>query len=285
MTPLEIVIERVDHAEARVRGALLVLATLFTLILLFQFSQMDRSWSVVRHALAQRGELWFACQKDPKLEACTRLAAGLNNDQITDRAVRSYVDQRLFLEQDAEDARRKQQEIYFDNVLRFNIPPLGVSVDSQDIAPVAAFGFSALLLWLAVCLDNQTRALRGFITLLSRQSGNHPDWVLASDLVVQPILGVVSKGTVRVRLAARFLQVLLLAPLVLVIWINVYGYQTSLFFGDIVPNQVALTLRLGTLGALVLSAISAVVVFQIERMPAAVRSRSRVVHEEEALRG
>jgi hypothetical protein len=279
MTPLEIVLGRIDQSEARVRSAVLLIATLFVLILLFQVSQLDRSWSVVHHALAQRAELWFACRENQTEEACSRMTAGLNDDAITPEVLKKYVDDRLFLKVDAADARRKQQEIYFDNVLRFNIPPLGISVDSHDMIPVAACGFAALLIWLGFCLDNQATALRSFITLAAAKAENRAEWALAAALVVQPITGVLSTESATDQRRAKVLRGLVYAPLALVIWAEAYGFWTGLFYWQVMPKQVILTLCLGTAGTIVMGMATLYVARRLKRMPSFVSFESSANHE------
>jgi hypothetical protein len=269
--PLEIVVTRVENAEARVRSALLLLATLFALILLFQFSQLDRSWGVVRHALAQRGELWFNCWEDPELEGCSRLHDKLGDDPITEEALRAYVFQRVFLKEDAKDARSKQQDVYFDNVLRFNIPPLGISVDAQDIVPVSAFGFSALLMWLSICLDNQARALAAFLRLVP--ADDPKGWAIASDLVIDSLFGVLPSGNRLSRAKGWIFQVLIVFPVALVIWTFVYALETGLFFKDIVPHQVQLTLWWGGIGTVGTVTVTGYVLLQIARLRSVAASR------------
>lgn len=271
MTPLQITIARLEHAEARVRSALLLIATLFVLVALFQFGQLDHSWGVVRHALAQRAELYFECERlapgATKPEACSRLEEMLGEDEITAEVMRRYVDGRLFLKQDAVDARQKQQDIYFQNVLRFSIPPLGVSVDSREMAVVGTVGFSVLLAWLAICLSSQSRAWMGVLALIPRENETRADWLLASGIVGQSLFGTVPSGDPAARSIARVLHGLIVAPFLLMLWILVYSFQTGVFFDTVVPRQVSLTLELGTVGTILLGSVTGVVLNQLWRMP------------------
>ena len=268
MTALDLVIARAEHAEARVRNVQIVIATLFALIFLFQVSQLNNSWSVVRYELTQRAELYLLCNdkggSKPSAETC-------RPTETFDEKMRDFA-LTYGVVQHAVDARKKLQDVYFENVLRFNIPPLGISIDANDLGPFAGFGFSALYLWLSSCLRVQAQAMAALVRLLSSNASVHEDveaWKLAFTLLPHSVVDAVTGGS---SLPDRWwrpaLYGLACAPFALVAWITAYNaYYLSQWY-RVVEFQVRLTTILGAIATLVLAVTTLVVLVQIRKAPA-----------------